>query len=155
MTENNNTVWEEEQILASDVWAVAKSLTAMSGEDELEAWRKTVKVLDNLCGMADGLVLDPLILALTDAKVRAEEELARARDRLSRPEGEKVHPRERERFEELIRRCDALDAAYWTVVEEDWHNVEKNVSVLAALQEMRGEAHEAFERYRHEVGLED
>lgn len=51
-----------------------------------KAWRKTVRMLDGLCGMADGLVLDPLILALTDAKGRAEE------DRLSRPEGAAAAP---------------------------------------------------------------
>ena len=155
MTENNNTVWEEEQILASDVWAVAKSLTAMSGEDELEAWRKTVKVLDNLCGMADGLVLDPLILALTDAKVRAEEELARARDRLSRPEGEKLHPREDERLQHMLRRCDALGIAYLKIVEEDWPAAENQAAILATLKEMREEADEVLDRYRAECGLED
>ena len=93
MTQNNNNIWEEEQVLASDLWSVAKSLTPMSSEEELEAWRKTVKVLDNLCGTADGLVLEPLILALADAKTRSEEELERVQDRLSRPEGENLHPR--------------------------------------------------------------
>lgn len=45
-----------------------------------------------MCSVADALLLDPLILALTDAKVRAEEELERLEDRLSRPDGEQLHP---------------------------------------------------------------
>jgi hypothetical protein len=67
------------------VWSIPKSLEPMSAEEERTAWRKTVKVLDNLCGLADTLMLDPLILALTDALMRSKEELARAEDRLARP----------------------------------------------------------------------
>ena len=98
---------------------------------------------------------DAVLLVWTDTKEQGEEELARVQDRLSRPEGAKLHPREDERLQDMLGRCDALDAAYWTVVEEDWKNVEKNTSVLAVLQEMREEVNEAFNRYRHEVGLED
>jgi len=74
-----NVTWSEEGILASDVWAIPKSLEPMSAQEERTAWRKTVKVLDNLCGISDALMLDPLILALTDALMRSKEELARGR----------------------------------------------------------------------------
>jgi hypothetical protein len=74
-----NVSWNEEGILASDVWAIPKSLEPMSAQEERAAWRKTVKVLGGLCGMSDALMLDPLILALTDALMRSKEELARRR----------------------------------------------------------------------------
>lgn len=48
MTENM-TIWRdnEETILDSDIWGVAKNLTPYATpEDELEAWKKTVKVLE-------------------------------------------------------------------------------------------------------------
>jgi hypothetical protein len=60
-------------ILASDVWTIPKSLEPMSAQEERAAWRKTVKVLGGLCGMSDALMLDPLILALTDTLMRSVE----------------------------------------------------------------------------------
>ncbi len=83
----NGTWTEDNHYLASDVWGIEKNMTPMTPEEELAAWRTTSRMLDSLCGMADGLLLDPLILALADALDRAREEERRAEDRLSRPEG--------------------------------------------------------------------
>jgi hypothetical protein len=63
-----------------------------SPEETLEAWTKTVDILEALCPLADVLGLEPLLLALTDAADRADEELKRARDRVERPEGLQVPP---------------------------------------------------------------
>jgi hypothetical protein len=98
--------------LHSDVWGIGKSdFTEYTPEEELREWREAVKVLDGFCQVADGLNHSPLILALVDAKVRAEEELARAQDRVERPEGVEVSPRERERVSALLTRSDALSNA--------------------------------------------
>jgi hypothetical protein len=94
--------WYEEQILASDVWSIPKNLEPTSAEEERASWRKTVKVLGGLCSLSDTLMLDPLILALTDALMRSKEELARAEDRLARPEGAELHPCEHERLKRLV-----------------------------------------------------
>ena len=157
MTNNERHFRSEDppEELASDVWGVAKSLTPMSAEEELEAWEQAVAALHDFGKLAETLHNDPLLLALTDAKDRAEEELERVQDRLARPEGETLHPREHERLMAMIARCDALDAAYWTVSGQDWQNVEKKTSTLAGLQAMREEAHAQFDRYRAECGLED
>jgi len=86
MTENAKPrAWEPEEYPAHDLWSIEKSTTPMTPEEERDAWRKTVKVLDGLCTVADALALDPLILALSDAITRAREELERIEDRLSRP----------------------------------------------------------------------
>jgi hypothetical protein len=83
--------------LHSDVWGIGKSdFTEYTPEEELKAWREAVKVLDGFCQVADGLNHEPLILALVDAKVRAEEELERATDRAERPEGIQLSEREDE-----------------------------------------------------------
>ena len=109
MTENGT--WTEDHVLASDLWAAGKSMEPMTPEEELEAWRTTSRALDSLCGMADGLMLEPLILALGDALGRAREEERRAADRLSRPEGGALAPREEERLRVLMRRSDAFNNA--------------------------------------------
>ena len=70
--------------------AIDKSFGEYTPEEELKAWREAVRVLDGFCQVADALNHEPLILALVDAKVRAEEELARAQDRAERPEGLQV-----------------------------------------------------------------
>jgi hypothetical protein len=88
MTENGT--WTEEHYLASDLWGTEKSLTPMTLEEELQAWRTTTNMLNSLCEMADALMLDPLILAIADALGRSREELRRVEDRLSRPEGAEV-----------------------------------------------------------------
>jgi hypothetical protein len=84
------------------VWGAYKSITPMSPEDTLEAWRKTTDILEALCPVADALGLEPLLLALTDATYRADEEAERARDRVERPEGVQVSPRERERLDTML-----------------------------------------------------
>jgi hypothetical protein len=61
---------------------------------------------------------DPLLLALTDATVCAEE-VARAEDRLARPENAELHPREEGRLERLLRRSDTLGFAYAAVSGEE------------------------------------
>ena len=103
--------------------------------------------------LAETLRNDALLLALTDAKDRAEEELERAQDRLSRPEGETLHPREHERLEAMLRRSDALGNAYWKIFAEDWPAAENKAAILDTLKEMREEADEAFDRYRAECGI--
>jgi hypothetical protein len=140
--------------LHSDVWGIGKSdFTEYTPEEELKGWREAVKVLDGFCQVADGLLHAPLILALVDAKVRAEEELERARDRAERPEGVRVSPREDERLMALMRRADALANA--CAAMEDWSSgsPEYLARYLGVLTEMRTEAHEAFLRYRREIGL--
>ncbi len=140
--------------LHSDVWGIGKSdFTEYTPEEELREWREAVKVLDGFCQVADGLNHSPLILALVDAKVRAEEELARAQDRVERPEGVALSESEDERLMDLMRRADALSNA--CAAMEDWsagtpEYLERYIGVLT---EMRVEAHEAFLRYRREIGL--
>ena len=90
MTENGTRLEE----LPSDLWGAGKSMGPMTAEEEAEAWRTTTKMLGHLCGMADDLMLEPLILALADALDRAREEERRAEDRLSRPEGAELGARE-------------------------------------------------------------
>jgi len=65
------------------------------------------------------------LLAVSDAKDRAEEELERARNRLDRPEGAELHPLEHERLMRLLHRSDALDNTYWTVLENSERNSEE------------------------------
>jgi hypothetical protein len=140
--------------LASDVWGITKSLGTNTPAEELEAWRKAVRVLEGFCQVADGLMNEPLILALADAKVRADEEFERARDRAERPEGAELHPREEERLTRLLRRSDALNTA--CVELEDAQLADQmKADTLEVLRPLRDEANEAFARYRLEIGLED
>ena|SRR5829696_9898028 len=152
MTEPNNTeVWGEVGT-PTDLWIIGKFFGEYTPEEELELWREAVDVLDGFCQVADGLNHEPLILALVDAKVRAEEELERATDRAERPEGVQLSEREDERLMTLMRRSDALSNACAAV--EDWSaNPEDIADVLEILTEMKTEAHEAFLRYRREIGL--
>jgi hypothetical protein len=140
--------------LHSDVWGIGKSdFREYTPEEELKEWREAVKVLDGFCQVADGLNHSPLILALVDAKVRAEEELERAQDRVERPEGVQLSPREDERLMALMRRADALANA--CAAMEDWSSgsPEYLARYIGVLTEMRTEVHEAFLRYRRELGL--
>jgi hypothetical protein len=138
--------------LHHDLWDISKSLTPMSPEDTLEAWTKTVDILEALCPLTDVLGLEPLLPALTDATDRADEEAERARDRAERPEGVQVSESEDRRLKALLDRSDALANA--RVAVEDWS---ANPQVIAptreVLTQMSEEAHEAFLRYRREVGL--
>jgi hypothetical protein len=138
--------------LHHDLWGISKSLTSMSPEDTLAAWRKTASILEALCPVADALGLEPLLLALTDATDRADEEAVRAADRVERPEGVQVSESEDRCLKALLDRSDALANAL--VAVEDWS---ANPKVIAptreVLAQMSEEAHEAFLRYRREVGL--
>ena len=155
MTENGT--WAEEHVLASDLWAIGKSMAPMTPEEELEAWRTTTRALDNLCGMATGLMLEPL--ALADALGRAREEERRAEDRLTRPEGAELGERERERERErlmgLLRRSDAFNNALGAVEAEEDVKEKIRAECAEVLDGERREAHEAFVRYRAEVGIPD
>jgi hypothetical protein len=136
----------------TDLWIIGKSFGEYTPEEELELWREAVDVLDGFCQVADGLNHEPLILALVDAKVRAEEELERARDRAERPEGVQLSEREDERLMTLMRRADALGNA--CAAMEDWDSESEFLArYLSVIAEMRVEAHEAFLRYRREIGL--
>jgi hypothetical protein len=152
MTENNNTeVWGEIGT-PTDLWSVSKSLTFADPDEAAQAWRKTVRTLEGMCQVADALMLEPLLLAMVDAKIRAEEELERAQDRAERPEGVQLSEREDERLMTLMRRSDALGTACTAL--EDWGVDPKDIAdVLEILTEMKTEAHEAFLRYRREIGL--
>ena len=147
--------WTEEHVLASDLWAAGKSMEPMTAEEELEAWRKTTRALDSLCGMATGLLLEPLELALADALGRAREEERRAEDRLSRPDGALLGPREEERLRALMRRSDALGNALDALEDEESAYPDVMAEYVEVIREDFGQAHEAFSRYRDEVGLPD
>jgi hypothetical protein len=70
------------------------------------------------------------------------------------PEGAELHPREHERLMRLLHRSDALNNAYWTVLENSERNSEETkVEILDVLNELRKESDEAFDRYRREVAL--
>ena len=59
MTEKG--IWTEENILASDVWRVEKSIEPLSDEEQLAAWKQAVSVLGRLGGLAETLRNDPRI----------------------------------------------------------------------------------------------
>jgi hypothetical protein len=152
MTEpNNNEVWVESGT-PTDLWSVGKALTFADPDEAAQAWRKTVRTLEGLCQVADALMLEPLQLALVDALARSGEELERALDHEERPEGVQLTQKEDERLTALMRRSDALNAAY--VAVEDWSaNPEDIADVLEILNPMRDEASRNFEVYRREIGL--
>jgi len=142
--------------LHSDVWGIGKSdFSGYTPEEELKLWREAVKVLDGFSQVADGLNHAPLILALVDAKVRAEEELERATDRAERSgaEGEELHPRERERLSAMLTRSDALSNAIAARVDHDHPERSGYAKQMAVLEELQREANEALERYKAEVGF--
>ena len=151
MTESKT--WTEEHVLASDLWAAGKSMGPMSPEEELEAWRKTTRALDSLCGMATGLLLEPLELALADALGRAREEERRAEDRLTRPEGAQLGPREKERLLGLLRRSGAFGMGMDAYEHDPHDDRETREETIAILREAHREANEQFCRYRAELGL--
>ena len=153
MTENGT--WTEEYILASDVWGVEKSITPLSDEHQLAKWERAVAVLKDLGPLAETLWNDPLILALTDALVRAKEELARAEDRIARPEGAELHPREEERLRGMLRRSDALGFAHTALTDAKWVNADIKASALKTLEGLLREANEQFARYKQELGISD
>ncbi len=156
MTENGTRLED----LSSDLWGQGKSMEPMTPEEELEAWHTTVAMLGHLGAMADDLMLEPLILALGDALRRSNEELRRAEDRLTRPAGEELGPRERERLMGLLCRCDAFGMGL-DAYERDPRkrnprdNAETREEVLGILREEYDRAREKFYRYRAECGIPD
>ena len=153
MTENGT--WTEERVLSSAVWGEGKSMGPMTPEEELEAWRTTTRMLDSLCGMADWLMLEPLILALGDALRRAREEERRVEDRLTRPEGADLGPREAERLKTLMRRSDAFGNALDALECEETIYPDVKAEYVGVLREEFRTASEQFSRYRAELGLPD
>jgi hypothetical protein len=70
MTEpNNQDAWGGVGT-PTDLWRASKSLSAMSPEETSAAWAKTVDALDGMCVLAERLMLEPLLLAVVDAKIR-------------------------------------------------------------------------------------
>jgi hypothetical protein len=152
MTEpNNQDAWGDVGT-PTDLWRASKSLSAMSPEETSAAWAKTVDALDGMCVLAERLMLEPLLLAVVDAKIRSEEELERAADALHRPEGADLSEGEERRLLALMRRSDALNEA--CVAVEDWSvTPAAKEATLALLREMRDEASRNFEVYGREIGL--
>jgi hypothetical protein len=150
-----NGTWTEEYILASDVWGTEKCIEPLSDEEQLAKWEQAVAVLKDLGKLAETLYNDPLILALIDALVRSKEELARAEDRLARPEGAELHPREEERLRERLRRSDALGFAHTAVSDAKWINADIKASTLETLGGLLRETNEQFARYKQELGISD
>lgn len=150
MTENMTT-WrdDEETILDSDIWTIAKCFGEYTPEEEHQAWREAVRVLEGFCQVADGLNHEPLILALVDAKCRAEGELERARERTRREAGE-LTEYEQDTLTRLLDRADAFSNA-WALYSQERPHQEKTVEIL---NEMRLDADEQFNRYKREIGLE-
>jgi hypothetical protein len=154
MTENG-TWTEDDRYLASDVWGIEKAMETMTPEEELKAWRTTSGMLNHLCAMADALMLEPLILALADAFNRAREEERRAEDRLSRPEGVLLGPREEEWLRALMRRSDALGNALTALEGEESAYPDVMAEYVEIIREDFRQAHEQFWRYRTEAGIPD
>jgi hypothetical protein len=161
MTEEtrDRNFWRSEdplEVLASDLWSTTKAHSSMTNEDPLEAWKQAVSVLHDFGKLAETLRNDALLLAVTDAKGRAEEEFDRAFDRLSRAEGEQIRPYEEEWLKRLLRRSDALTDAYYCVEDHEPGRVpHTKAQMLEVLDELKREASEAFSRYKLEIGLED
>jgi hypothetical protein len=150
MTENGNWI---EEYPAHDLWSIEKSITPLPDEEQLAKWEQAVEVIRDLGKLGETLLNDPLLLALTDAMDRAEEERDRLRDRLQRPEGEQLHPREEKRLKRLLRRSDALGNAYTNVLDAEWSSAEMKAGTLGILKEEREEAGEQFSLYKQEVGI--
>jgi hypothetical protein len=118
MTEaNNQDAWGDVGT-PRDLWSVGKALTFADPDEAAQAWRKTVRTLEGFCQVADALMLEPLQLALVDARARSGEELERALDHEERPEGVQLTQKEEERLRALMRRSDAFSAA--CVAVDDW-----------------------------------
>jgi hypothetical protein len=138
-----------ENVAWTDMWSIAMDLEPMSAEEERRAWRRTAKVLDNLCGLSDALMCGPLTLALTDALMRSKEELARAEDRLARPSGRGYaseaggpqSPTERREMDEQKRRERELEALELIAAELERLRVLKEHELGAQVKEIEGDLH--------------
>ena len=81
---------------------------------------------------------DPLLLALTDAMVGAEEELAKAEDQLARSEGAELHLCQKERLRGFLCRFNALGFAYTAVSDEEWGYADSRRAACSAIGPPRG-----------------
>ena len=90
--------WTEEHILASDLWGRGEGARAREPGGASRGVEASRRGVGRPRQVRETLRNDPLLLALSDAMIRAQEELARAEDRLSRPEGAELHPCEHERL---------------------------------------------------------
>jgi tRNA(Met) C34 N-acetyltransferase TmcA len=152
MTEQNNGNWTEEYP-AHDLWRIEKSITPLPDEEQLAKWEQAGEVLRDLGRLAETLSNDPLILALTDAMDRAEEERGRLQGRLQRSEGWQLHPREEERLRRLLKRDDALSTAHTVILDNEGMYPEAKARTLEVLKAMHEEASEQFRLYKQEVGI--
>ena len=62
---------------------------------------------------------------------------------------------EEETWRALLRRADALNAAYMAVELEEWGYPETKAEMLETLEQMRVEAGEWFVSYRRALGIPD
>jgi hypothetical protein len=69
-------------------------------------------------------------------------------------EAAKLRPEE-ETLLALLRRADALNAAYMAVELEEWGYPEAKAKMLETLEDMRAEAQEWFVSYRRAFGVPD
>ena len=69
-------------------------------------------------------------------------------------EAAKLRPEE-ETLLALLRRADALGAAYMAVELEEWGYPEAKAEMLETLEDMRAEAQEWFVSYRRALGIPD
>jgi hypothetical protein len=69
-------------------------------------------------------------------------------------EAAKLRPEE-ETLLALLRRADALNAAYMAVELEEWGYPEAKAEMLETLEDMRAEAQEWFVSYRRALGIPD
>jgi hypothetical protein len=151
----DNGTWSEEYP-AHDLWRIEKAITPLPDEEQLKKWEQAVEVLRDLGPLAVTLSNDPLLLAITDAMDRAEEERERLKDRLSRPEGEQLTAREHERLMGLMVRSDTFGTAEW-LMRNYAEDAREGVldDALAIMEAAAEEASEQFELYRAEVGISD
>ena len=70
-------------------------------------------------------------------------------------EAAKLRPEEERMLRWLLRRADALNAAYMAVELEEWGYPEAKAEMLATLEDMRVSAQEWFETYRRALGIPD
>src|SRR5215211_4556995 len=70
-------------------------------------------------------------------------------------EAVKLRRPEEEMLRWLLRRADALNAAYMAVELEEWGYPEAKAEMLETLEDMREQAHEWFETYRRALGIPD
>ena len=126
----------------------------LQGEEGVRVWEEAAQaartVADAVCNGPGTIQASPAITMLVwDAVERAEEALARARQRRQAPRVQT--PEAEERLRGLLDRCDALSNAYGVVLEEA--EVDAEVKTLATLEKMKEEANERFRRYKREVGI--